>query len=499
MREFLIAVCVVAMGLTASAQKNYGFGSPGAAGNTPHIDANQAWVGRADFAISVTNTPAFAQSFYLITGIPAATSIAGLPIWVDTNSLLLDANGMLPLATADITGTSSLGAAIPNIPALAGVTIYAQAVVLDFDPNTNLPAVTGGVQIEFTLPPLVAVATSVGGSNDPFYLVDPQTMTLVHQSGNNFSNNAYGMTFTNQGRRLYLTSSITGTVTVMDTSGSGAPPMSTLATFPGHTFEAHADEDTKLLWVLADTTGGNGPRQLVALDIDLASGSYGTQVAATTTLPQSGFLERWTLSPTGKRAAVLQVFGNGLFLVDTDPISPTFLQVISNLFVPGNGFLNNRVGWSPDESQLFVISQALGQVHSELARYDFAAGAWIDHDPNTPLVDNIGPSSNPPVFMGSGGSGLTVSPTEDAVFVSTINGDVARIDFQGTSPTGFVITPAPTGLPQVWDVHINPDGTTLAGPSFSPPQLNFWDAQSMMPVGSVPLPNGSNIYNVRWR
>jgi len=323
----------------------------------------------------------------------------------------------------------------------------------------------------------------VGGSSDPFFLVDPLAMSVTSSAGNNFTNNSNGIVYANGGQRIYLTSSITSAVTVMDVSGTGTPTMSPLTTFPGNAFGAEVDKANQILCVLADLDAAptGFDLQLVGIDINLNSGSYGTQLFNSTTLPQAGFIERWNLSPSGTRAGVLQVFGNGLYIVDTDPLSATFLQIVDTLQVPGGGFLNARIDWAKDESQFFVVSQALGQIDSELARFDVAAGMWIDHDPATPGV-----------------SGLVVSPTEEAVFVSTINGLVSRIDYSGLSPAGVSITYSNGLLPQVWQLDINPDGTRLAGASWSPGMLNFWDAKTMTYLTNVFL-NTSNIYDVRWR
>lgn len=496
-----IALCALMICSTSSAQRNYGFGTPGAAGNIPTIDSNQAWLGRPDFGISVSNSAAFTQVFYLIAGAPAAGSFIGIPLWVDTNGLFEVSPGMVPSGFTDASGEATLNLPLPNIPLLTGFQIYAQALCFDIDPNTGLPSSTDGVEITFTAPPQVAVGTSVGGSSDPFYLVNPQGLFLDWSGGNNFTNNTYGnMTYTDAGRYLYVASSITASLNRLDLN-SPTPVFTTIDTFPTTNgtndgcWGTSEDVENDILWTLATDSIGN--RELIGIDIDLTSPNYGSRIGQTSTIPQSGFPEVWTLSNDGKTAIVGAALSNLLHFVDTDPASPTFLQVLQSIPAPGTGFFNSAIGFSPDDDIVYVTRVPLGG-DTSLARYDVDAGAWIDHDPQTPQIDNLGPNSNPTVFLGGVVPGMSVAPQGDIIYLSSSNtGQVTKLEFSGAGWIETIATGA--SLPQVWGLDVNPDGTFLAGPSWNPPQLNFWDADTMQFLYSVSLPGGSNIYNVNWR
>lgn len=497
-----VAICAFVLCSATTAQENYGFGTPGLLGNIPEIDTNQAWVGRPDFGITISNSAAFTQVFYLLSGAPAADNFLGIPLWVDTTTLFEVSPGMVPVDITDGNGASTLTLPLPPLPILIGFKFYGQGLALDIDPMTGLPSATGGVEITFTAEPQVAVGTSVGGSSDPYYLVNPQTMSLDFQGGNNFTNNTYGnMTYTDQGRYLYIASSITASLNRLDLNGP-TPVFSNIATFPttngsnSGCWETYEDTANRLLWILA--TNDIGERQLFAVDIDLVSPSYGMKVAQTTTIPQSGFPEIWALSNDGKTAAVCAALANIVHFVDTDPLSPTFLQILQSIPVPGGGFFNSAIKFSPDDQTLYVVSVPLGG-QSSIARYDIGSSAWIDHNPATTfVVDNIGPTSVPPVMIGNVVPGLAVGPEGDTIYVSSSGtGQVTKIDFSTGSWVDTVATGAAPS--QVWEVDVNFDGTMLAGPSWAPAQLNFWDTATMTFQFSVPLPGGSNIYNVNWR
>jgi len=210
--------------------------------------------------------------------------------------------------------------------------------------------------------------------------------------------------------------------------------------------------------------------------------------------------------------------GGGIRVWDTDPSSPNFLQNIllyqppipfpvtaSQIPGPSGIWLNSKVVFSPDEDKIFVLRQGTGPTPAEIAVYSFSMQSWMDFNPATAVVNNISPSANPPVVLGSAPSSLSVNKSGSFLWVSgfgsfgtTVAGWTGRIDNPDV-PGSVSFSPVnAANLANAWRSGLNPDGTFAAVSAGTPFSLNFFDTTSLTQTGSVPL-SISTSNGVAWR
>lgn len=234
------------------------------------------------------------------------------------------------------------------------------------------------------------------------------------------------------------------------------------------------DRDRRLLWMVGDA---GGSVELLAVEIDETSAAYGQIVTNTTTLSATvGLIGVWGMSHDRNLAAVPSLFGGSLHLVDTDPLSATYLQVVASPPIPTSGGLviSTRIRFSPDDTECYVLLQNAGPVPGELARYLVPAGVWLDHDPATAVVDNIGPSSSPPVPFGSAPLGLDVG-ADGAIYVSGWGGSgwAGRVLLAGVTPVWTPLN-AVSPLDGARHVALNRDQDVLAVAVANPTTSVLW-------------------------
>ena len=492
------------------AQDPYGAGSPGTGGVVPTLNCNQAWMGNASFSLTVSN------------GLGGALALIGLStapgnLLAGTSQILISLTPPDPLFIWPVplsgplgipgagTGSFALPLNVPVAPALAGIDFFAQAVIGDF-PTPGSPAATNALKIELAMPPNVFVGTSVGGSNDPTYLIDPLTLTLTH----NFTSGADNVTdaqFANGGKNVLFGTSLGNAIRDIDTSAT--PPTFTTLYSPGSTcYAIGVDDDNQTVYTLA-SPGGIGP-ELVAVSYN--PGAYGLPLGQTTGLYGLNvlFMERMALARDGTFAAVITAgfAGGSLILVNTDTTSIGYMTYGPAIPVPYAASaplaIPTQVEITPDNAQVLVSVQLAGPVPGEIARYDIASGTWIDHNLSTIVVDNIGLMSLPPVAIPSAPTGLAMSRFSNFAVVSGFggSGSAGRLDLDPTNPFFFAWTAfTPTSpLTGAWACDISGDDTTVAIGSFggATPQVIFVDAWLGTEIGTVTIPGASNVYTVRY-
>jgi len=500
----LIASICLGMATVAFAQ-TYGGGSPGAGGTTPRLLGDQAWMGNASHQLRLDRARDNSIAIVGISRSSAVTSYLGAPIWIDLGQVFYIAGGVTG-GTPGVpgSGTTSWTIPIPGPidPSIAGVSFFAQAFINDYVGMT--PAVTNGWIATLTLPPRVFVGTSVGGSADPYWLVDPITQTVKDSGGRLETDNVTSAIFTNGGTDLYIGSSIRSAIFHADLSGP-APVFSTLISFSGSgAYGLSHDAGRGLIWCMTDPYGSG--RELTAVDVDKSRPTYGQIVSTTTGVGSLGYVERFGLSPDGKEAAILQVLGSALWLWDLDPSSPTYLQQKGLLSVPTSQAsplnLITLVAYTRGGLEIHCVIQHAGSIDGEVARYSRGTGVWIDHDPSTAsTIDNIGPMSVPPISMGSAPASYEVSKWSDFSVAAGFGGSgwAGRLDWDPSDWSNFSWTPVngtPTGT---WAASLSFDEKALAVAIPSPPELQFYAMSSMGFAGSVPLPGAANIYTVVWQ
>ena len=514
MKRLVLSTACALLLVAATTAQPYGSGYPGLGGAIPVLDVGAPYMGNANFNIGVKNGTGGATGVLGLSLAPSSLFVGATEVLIDPspNQLLLTAGFTLggPAGLPTFGNFSvPIPLAFPPTPALAGLRVHAQAVILGdtgFTPGS--PAATRGHVFELKMPPLVFVATSVGGSSDPYWFVEPLTQTVQNSGGNGFTDNVTDAVFTEGGTNLFVASSITGQVSRADLSG-GAPVWSTTYSSPvGATYGIGYSAADRLLFTL--TGASFGTMELVAIDGDPQSSSYGTQVGTTTGLVSGGGgVERWSLSPSGRFAAAVSVFGSPLdtlYVIDTDATSSAFLQVIAAVPIPGSGGFFGvpwRVRIAPDDSAAWIV---MGAQAGQLARFDFTTGAFTDFNPGTPGVQHLGAQSSPPAPLGSLPDGLAIAHSGEFVIVSGFGGSsafVTRIDLTPGSPS--VVSATPLSVPAPFDYGssptLNADDSELAVTSHSnaPPELILIDPIVGVVNGRVPLPGGSNIYTALYR
>jgi len=494
-----------------AAQDPYGNASQGTGGFFPVLSCNQAFMGNGKFAFQIQNGLGGASGLLGLSTRPDRFMVGSSEILISLAfpNLLL----VLPVTLGGQKGVPGVGSAIvpfplafPPMPSLAGLDFYAQFVVLDY-PAPGSPAATRGLKVELTYPPLVFVGTSVGGSTDPYYFVDPQTLTLVRKGGSTFSDNVTGAAFAYGGTGLFVGSSIRNQVNFADTTSIPATWRNIYTSSGQGCYGVAYDKQNGHLYTLTDP--GNNMRELVVLDVaNPSSPSFGSMIGQTFNLTGGNqFTERWALSRDGKLAAVLVGFINvsTLTLVDTDPTSVTYLKIIASSQVPLTaGFtLTTRVEFTPDNDVILVTIQVAGSAPGEVARYDVNVGQWIDHNPTMAGIQNIGQNSTPPAALGSAPTDIEMAPDGTFAVISGMGspGWAGRIDLAPGNVSFFsyqALTPGPS-LQGAWACGLARDGGLMSVGTFPSSQLVLLDPMTGKLVGTVPLAGASNVYTVEHR
>lgn len=348
---------------------------------------------------------------------------------------------------------------------------------------------------------LVFVGASMAGGSDPFFFANQNSATPLASGGNANSNEVTDAVWDEVGN-LYVAQANPPQISRAQWNG-GAIAWSTFYAAPGPCHGLGYDRHRQRLWVLTGPTSTT--RQLVCLGADPASPAYGTVIATTSTLA-GPVRERWELSPTGWLAAVPQTSAQGLLLdlVDTNPASPTFLQVTASVPVPGTSSATTAVAcaFSPYHEWAYLLYAGPGT--QGLAVLLVGAQQWLDFDPVTPgqqdfaiplplpnriAVPWTNPLNMPVVVSGHGGSGWAAR---------------VAIDYSRPGNTTFTPFTAPLGLPNCSGASLSSDDARLAvtatpvassGPSY----LALFDVRSGALLQYIPLPGAWNVTTTAWQ
>lgn len=494
-RNVILLVLIALVAAPAAAQKNYGDGTAGTGGLVPTLDAPQAWMGNANFEWRIDNALGGALAYLLVSAAPGSSFFNGTEILVGTNPGALLAIEAVPLSGPG--GLPSFGAGafaapinFPVIPALAGFSIYAQALVLDF-PTPGTLAATPGLESTFTLPPEIFLGTSHGGSS-PYYVIDPVANTLTSGSSGGTSYAEY----VNAGRDLYTGGTSLNHANA-DAGIGGATSFTTIYSPPALGIGGLEYDPALDLVYTFTSPGGANARELVAIDVHPTSGTYGMPIVQTSLSLALG-VERWAMSPD-RKYAVAGRFGD-FVVVDTDPNSSTFLQLLATVTAPDVAFgLPTRVEITADNTALIAwYEYATG---TRLSRYDLDTLSWIDHNPMVPGIQHIGPNSMPPANMGGACDALALSCDSTFAVLSGADDWLARIDLFDKTGSGWAFTDFtdPAFDMRGAAVAISPDGETGAvavGGNVSagrPPVVHVFDAETGAVLQTHFPPHGGNM------
>jgi hypothetical protein len=508
----IAALLILLIATSVAGQEWFGKGAPGTGGYTPVLTSNQAYMGNPSFA------------FKIQYGLGGSSGLLGLSLkqrsWYVGNTQILISPWPLELLLLQWVnlggqknqpgvGTATVPLPIPGPPnpALAGLDVYAQYIGVDY-PTPGNPSASQGLRVELTYPPLVFVGTSVGGSTDPYYLIDPLTRTLKHRGGVAQTDNVTAAAWAYGGKGLFVGSSIRNQVNYADVS-SVPPSWRSIYTSAGSgCYGVGYDRVNRRLYTLTDP--GTAARELVALDVtDPSSPAFGKRLGNTSGLSVGAALvERWLLSPSGKQAAVLAMVGIlgpvNLVLVDTDPMSINYLKSLIVTQVPASGMhLTTRVAFTQDEKLVMVVIQNVGTTPGEIARYDIATNTWLDHNSTQSGIQNIGPNSVPPAMLGSAPTDIEIDPTGAFAVVCGFggNGWAGRLDLKPGSPSYFsyqTLQPMAT-LPGAWACGLARDGSLMSIGTFPNANLVLADPLTGTLIGTVGMTGASNVYTAEHR
>ena len=320
--------------------------------------------------------------------------------------------------------------------------------------------------------------------------------------GNGNTDNVSGAVFAHGGKDLFCSTSIATRISRADMTGP-TPAWSNLILTANVFYGIGHDWQNDRVYSLSGSTGSN--RELVAVDSNPSSATYGQIVGTTTGLSGGATLERWGLSRSGKRAAIPAIFGAGgsLIIVDTDPASASYMQSIITSAVPGSGTwgfaFSVAAGFTAnDEYAVFLVS---GLGVQFMARFNVVTQTWVDHDPNVGGIQHIDLAAyTVPVAM-------EVSPDGSFAVICGLGagsaGWAARVDLLDPSATpNYLITPYLAGmglLNGAYGASLSRDGTMAAFTSTTPAKLIIVNAATGALIANIPLPGASNIYTATWR
>ena len=343
------------------------------------------------------------------------------------------------------------------------------------------------------------VGTSTSGSADSHYFVESGTGSIPSSGGNIHTDNVTDAVWTDTGRTLYVTQSIQPQVSRAVWDGTNAT-WSTFYRAPGACYGAGIDRVRQRLWVL---TGGSGStRELHCLDVDQNSSTYGSLLGTSVGLTGAS-RERWGLSPSGNLAGVPYVFSNFLDIVDTDPSSTTFQQIVVTSVAPspaGGWVLTSDCEVSADDQYVYLLYTGFGS--GGIAVMHIPSQTWLDFNPSLPGTQNFVISLSTPNKM-------ALSPDRSFAVVSGQGGGgwAMRVDFDYNSPGLTTSTQYLAGLNQLANcdaVSLSMDGTRLAvstTPVFlqTPSYVVVLDALSGTQLQRVTLSSAWNVYTTAWQ
>jgi len=347
---------------------------------------------------------------------------------------------------------------------------------------------------------IVFAATSQGGSTDPHHFVQSAAGTSTG-GGNIHTDNVTDAVWNDTGRNLYVSQSLQNQVSHATWNGSSAT-WSSLWSGPGSCYGLGLDRARQRLWVLSGPS--TSTRELHCLDVEPSSPGYGSLIAQTSSL--SGALrERWELSPSGNLAAVPHAFltSGPLQIVDTDPGSPTFLQIVLSTFVPGASSIGfafaSDCAISADDQFAYVLYSGIAGsvVTGALAVLHIPTITWLDFDPAPGHQDMTMPLAVPNVMdLALDGSFMVMSGQGG-------NGWAMRIDFDYVTPENSTRTEFLSGqglLPDCNGVSLSPGLNRVAVTAVSSTaRLVIIDVNTGLMLQNVAISPGGTFRTTSWQ
>lgn len=492
-RRSLLPPLLVVLGALApvgGAQTPYGAPTAAFLAGAPRWNDAVPWLGNAAFSFGLREAPGAGTGVLVLSLLPSDFVLGPTRVLIDPDPALWLL--FLPVPCDGTLGVPGSGSAQVPVslatlpPALAGATFYGQWFAED-PVYSGWLAATDGRRFELSLPPQVFVGSSVAGASDPWALVDPLAGVATATGGaGGFGDNVRGAQYAFGGTRLFVSAAIQSKLNVADLSGP-TPAISTLYQSPlGYTYGLAFDTWRNRLYTLSGNLAQN--RELVCVDADPTSPTYGAWLGQTAGLSGGVGTERVALSADGRVAGVPRLYataGNDVKFVDTDPASPTYLQTLFSATVPAAGLPGYAIAadcaFTPDGATFVLLISGLGT--SVIHRLDMATQTWIDHVPSTPGAE--------PLFYPSGiASRMAVTRDGTRALVVGTSGSAYLLAFDSPAfPLGTfsAVLPGSGLITGASAPSFTPDGRTAVFASTTPSKVLGVDVATGALAFNVPI------------
>ncbi|MDG1049409.1 MAG: hypothetical protein P8M11_01800 [Planctomycetota bacterium] len=358
--------------------------------------------------------------------------------------------------------------------------------------NLTLPLASLALATSATAQIPVFVGSSVGGSSDPWYLVDGDSGALLDQGNSSLSDNVTAALYSPISGRLLVSTSLPQRVVA--TEAGSVSPFSTTEFETGVGGSAYGlafDSGRARLLTVASGSSGYA---LNIIDADPASGTYGTVTASGTI----GGGERWAYSEAADVVVSAPIiFGGSVTLVDVDPSSATFLQPAPS-FPTANIPFAFGAGATFSTDGRYAIPYLGGIDGTYMPCYDRLTSTWLDADPVVPGTQHF-------FFPYAVGSSIAPIPGVDAAIVTGLgsnnisqDGWFGRVDHSGT-PDQWTFSLYGMATNDMDGASVDPSGARFAVTAYDPPRVIVGSTVtgSILTEAILPL-TADNLYTTAW-
>lgn len=343
----------------------------------------------------------------------------------------------------------------------------------------------------------IFVGSTIAGSADPYWVYEPNTGALLSSGASVTSNNCTGSRFLKGGTEIALASSLGNQITKSNATNP-ALTFTVLTPLSGASYGIEEDHLNQRIWTLSDQAGSF---ELRVIDNNASSPTFGS-ILGSTTGAAVGLVESWALAPDKKVAVVPGLSFNGVMaIVDTDPASPTYLQVdYSNPVggIPGSYFALD-IAISSDSR--WAVAAVGGTGGTLLPRYDLLNRVWVDTNPASAGIQHV--------FLSQPNVGkIEFVPGTDSVicggFGLGVNGWVGRADLSTSAPANWTFTEFVPGqglLEKASGIAVSPSGLYCSATAQNPARVHIFEVATgnLVRTINISLSTAVNMYESVWR
>ena len=449
------------MALAAQAQFPIGHANAGRR-YAPSLFAEPLWLDNANYGYRIQGAPPGAAALIMVSAHRHDQLLSGLQVYLslDPADILVTHFG-----TTDATGQARFSIPLmgPDVPALAGLTAYAQAAVADPASPGNY-GTSQGVLLEVDLHPLCAVGNFATG----IVLLDPFAGTQTAVTGFPAGTAAYEAVFANGGRDLFVATS--NGLFVVDTLA----PVPTATLLAGGPFYS-------IVWdrvhhrIYAVSSAG-----LNVVDGNRSSPAFGSTITQT---PSS--MNNLAISADGKVLAGND-FAYTLERRDSDPSSPSYLQILPAPPLPivfTFGVSVGRVNLSPDGRVASIVVTQGSPLQTSCTASTASRDNGSTTTPVTPGYQPLSSSTHPWLSQAFG----SLATRDGSALVVVGGTSIIRVELDLSSPSNLVRTTTTVAPPSAFLGSydgLTPSGRFLVRHEFSLLSLPVAGTYSLVEVST---------------